>query len=134
MADAAQGDAELFVPEAQAELASIDMPDGGETPRARPFKLEDFAGATQAAKQALVDLGQDVELDLQVEFGRAWLHLDDVARLRQGSLVRLDQRTTDPVDILVHGRLVARGEILVLNDNFCVRVAELVPHWNATAQ
>ncbi len=52
--------------------------------------------------------------------------LEDVLSLRRGSVVALDKLAGDPVDMYVNGRLVARGEILVLNDNFCVRVAELV--------
>ena len=47
-------------------------------------------------------------------------------KLRKGSVVTLDKLAGDPVDLYVNGRLVARGEILVLNDNFCVRVAELL--------
>ena len=46
--------------------------------------------------------------------------------MRKGSVVALDKLAGDPVDIFVNGRLIARGEVLVLNDNFCVRVAELV--------
>ncbi len=41
-------------------------------------------------------------------------------------MVPLDKLAGDPVDVFVNGRLVARGEVLVLNDNFCVRVAELM--------
>ncbi len=52
--------------------------------------------------------------------------LEDVLKLRKGSVVTLDKLAGDPVDLFVNGRLVARGEVLVLNDNFCVRIAELV--------
>jgi flagellar motor switch protein FliN/FliY len=54
------------------------------------------------------------------------MHLEDVLRLKRGSVVPLDKLAGDPVDIYVNDRLIARGEVLVLNDNFCVRVAELV--------
>jgi flagellar motor switch protein FliN len=69
---------------------------------------------------------QDVELDLRIELGRTELLIDEVLKLREGSVVPLDKLAGDPVDILVNGRLVARGEVLVLNDNFCVRVAEIL--------
>ena len=46
--------------------------------------------------------------------------------LRKGSVVPLDKLAGDPVDVYVNGRLIARGEVLVLNDNFCVRVNEIV--------
>ncbi len=54
------------------------------------------------------------------------MYLEDVLKLRKGSVVSLDKLAGDPVDIYVNGRLIARGEVLVLNDNFCVRVAELL--------
>ncbi|MFO0885779.1 MAG: FliM/FliN family flagellar motor switch protein [Pirellulales bacterium] len=47
-------------------------------------------------------------------------------KLKRGSVVSLDKLAGDPVDIYANGRLIARGEVLVLNDNFCVRVAELL--------
>ena len=67
-----------------------------------------------------------VELDLRIELGRTEMSLEEVVGLRDGSVVALDKLAGDPVDILVNGRLVARGEVLVLNENFCVRVAEIL--------
>ena len=67
-----------------------------------------------------------MELDLKIELGRTHMYLEDVLKLRKGSVVPLDKMAGDPVDIYVNGRLIARGEVLVLNDNFCVRVAELI--------
>ncbi len=69
---------------------------------------------------------KDVELDLRIELGRTELLIEDVLKLREGSVVALDKLAGDPVDVLVNGRLVARGEVLVLNDNFCVRIAEIL--------
>ncbi|MBS0267193.1 MAG: FliM/FliN family flagellar motor switch protein, partial [Planctomycetes bacterium] len=47
------------------------------------------------------------------------------SELREGAVLPLNKLAADPVDIVVNGRLVARGEVLVLNDKFCVRIAEL---------
>ena len=66
------------------------------------------------------------QLDLKIELGRTQMHLEDVLRLRKGSVVPLDKLAGDPVDVYVNGRLIARGEVLVLNDNFCVRINEIV--------
>jgi len=85
-----------------------------------------FAGAPASSENATLDLIRDVELDLRIELGRTNLYLEDVLKLRKGSVVPLDKLAGDPVDIFVNGRLIARGEVLVLNDNFCVRVTELV--------
>ena len=52
--------------------------------------------------------------------------VEDVLRLGSGAVVELDKAAGDPVDIYVNGRRIARGEVLVLNENFCVRVSEIV--------
>jgi flagellar motor switch protein FliN/FliY len=91
------------------------------------FSLESFESSPRPArtKQPL-DILQDVELDLRIELGRTEMLIEEVVALKEGSVVTLDKLAGDPVDILVNGRLIARGEVLVLNDNFCVRVAEIL--------
>jgi len=73
-----------------------------------------------------IDLLADVDLDVTIELGRTEMLVEDVLRLGQGSVVELDKLAGDPVDVYVNGRLVARGEVLVLNDNFCIRISEIV--------
>ncbi|MBI1315037.1 flagellar motor switch protein FliN [bacterium] len=93
-----------------------------------PFELSSFdeAGTGGSAQRFSLGTLDDVELELQIELGRAELLIEEVLALREGAVVPLDKLAGDPVDILVNGRLLARGEVLVLNDNFCVRVAEIV--------
>jgi flagellar motor switch protein FliN/FliY len=119
-------DVEYLLDQAEQALASVAA--GGENlpPGAAPFRLEEFSSASQPAEAATIDLIRDVELDLRIELGRTMMYLEDVLKLRKGSVVPLDKLAGDPVDVYVNGRLIARGEVLVLNDNFCVRVAELV--------
>ncbi len=122
----APGDVELLLRQAEQALASIDAAGPSLPSGATAFKFEDFTGAPPSHEMATLDLLRDVELDLKIELGRTHMYLDDVLRLRKGSVVALDKLAGDPVDIYVNGRLIARGEVLVMNDNFCVRVAELV--------
>jgi flagellar motor switch protein FliN/FliY len=119
-------DIELLLNHAQAALASVAAEQNALPPGAQPFTLQDFAGSPASTEAASFDLVRDVELDLEIELGRTHMYLEDVLKLRKGSVVSLDKLAGDPVDIYVNGRLIARGEVLVLNDNFCVRVAELV--------
>ncbi len=92
-----------------------------------PFNFPSLGGSRASAGTDLtLQALEEVELDLRVELGRAELLIEEVLKLREGSVVPLDKLAGDPVDILVNGRLVARGEVLVLNDNFCVRVAEIL--------
>ena len=91
-----------------------------------PVELPDFATSAAAAVENQIDLHHDVELAVKIELGRTEMYIEDVLRLGVGSVVELDKLAGDPVDIWVNSRLVARGEVLVLNDNFCVRVNEIL--------
>jgi flagellar motor switch protein FliN/FliY len=93
---------------------------------AKPFAFQPLDDITADAHPKSLEALEEVELDLRIELGRAELLIEEVLKLREGSVVPLDKLAGDPVDILVNGRLVARGEVLVLNDNFCVRVAEIL--------
>jgi len=130
-----QRDLEFLLDQAEEALASIDGPGGPAGASVPPgvvsFRLEEFSGASASTEVATLDLIRDVELDVKIELGRTNMYLEDVLKLRRGSVVPLDKMAGDPVDIFVNGRLVARGEVLVLNDNFCVRIAELVAGVNA---
>jgi len=95
-------------------------------PDAADFKLPSFQQAIQDAQASSIDLLRDVDLNVKIELGRTRMLVEDVLRLSEGSVVELDKLAGDPVDVLVNDRLVARGEVLVLNDNFCVRVNEIV--------
>ncbi len=73
-----------------------------------------------------IELLGDVNLHVKIELGRTRMLVEDVLRLGEGSVVELDKLAGDPVDIYVNDRPVARGEVLVLNDNFCVRINEII--------
>ena len=91
-----------------------------------PFQLSDLQNNPSGEPPHSLDLLSDVELDLRIELGRTQMRLEEVLHLRGGSVVALDKLAGDPVDIYVNGRLIAHGEVLVMNDNFCIRVTELV--------
>ena len=122
-----QNDIDFLFGQAEKAIASIDSEQAPSIPPgAAPFALQEFGGAAASSETATLDLIRDVELDLRIELGRTHMHLEEVLKLCKGAVVPLDKMAGDPVDIYVNGRLIARGEVLVLNDNFCVRVAELV--------
>lgn len=73
-----------------------------------------------------LDLLQDVPLRLRVELGRCRMKVQDVLQLGRGSLVELDRLAGDPLDVFVNDRLVARGEVVVQNNNFSVRIVEVI--------
>ncbi len=125
--DIATQDIEYLLAQAEKALESVNSGRLGEVPSGvSSYRLDEFSPATPSTETATLDLIRDVELDLKIELGRTHMYLEDVLKLRKGSVVPLDKLAGDPVDIYVNGRLIARGEVLVLNDNFCVRVAELI--------
>jgi len=93
----------------------------------QPFDLPDFSSpASNSQDPAGLGLLEDVTLKVKVELGRTRMYVEDVLRLNANSVVELDKAAGDPVDIYVNDRHVARGEVLVLNENFCVRVSEII--------
>ena len=69
---------------------------------------------------------ESTEAPVSIELGAARLDEDSVAQLETGSLVTLDRHVDDPVDIVVEGRVVARGELLVIEEELAVRIVELI--------
>ena len=108
---------------------SLDQAAGAPvSPAAEPqaFNLGDLTPTADQDQKQSIDLLGEVEMDLRIELGRTQMRLEEVLQLRGGSVVALDKLAGDPVDVFVNGRLIARGEVLVMNDNFCIRVTELV--------
>ncbi len=73
-----------------------------------------------------LDMLLDVNLQVTVELGRAGLKFREVLNLAPGSVVELDRQTSEPVDILVNGSLLATGEVVVVDDHFAVRITKLL--------
>lgn len=79
------------------------------------------------------DLLMNVELELTLRFGERDMLLKDILELGAGSVVELDREIQDPADLLLDGRLIARGEVVVVDGNFGFRVTEVVPRLQAPA-
>jgi len=73
-----------------------------------------------------LDLLLDVPLDVSVELGRNRMTIQDLLALGPGSVIELDKVAGEPLDILINDRLVARGEAVVVNDKFGVRITDIV--------
>jgi flagellar motor switch protein FliN len=88
---------------------------------------EENANASDSGAQGRrLDLLLDVPLDLSVELGRARMSIQDLLNLSPGSVIELDKIAGEALDILINGRLVARGEAVVVNDKFGIRISEIV--------
>ena len=73
-----------------------------------------------------LDLLLDVEIPVTVEVGRTQMSLEDVLKLVPGSVVSLDKKVEEPVDLRVNGKLVARGEVVLVDDQYGLRITQIV--------
>ena len=69
---------------------------------------------------------QDIDVRLTVELGQKRMRLRDVLALGESSVIELDRLTDEPLDILVNGKLIARGEVVAQGNRFAIRILELV--------
>ncbi len=83
------------------------------------------AGAEKDSSRRLEFL-LDVPLDITVELGRSRMSIQDLLALSPGSVIELDKMAGEALDILVNDRLIARGEAVVVNDKFGIRITEIV--------
>ncbi|WP_438350145.1 flagellar motor switch phosphatase FliY [Paenibacillus sp. FA6] len=84
----------------------------------------------QQVDQNNLELLMDVPLKVTVELGRTHKQIKDILELSQGSIIELDKLAGEPVDILVNNKMVAKGEVVVIDENFGVRVIEIVSQWD----
>ncbi len=127
--------AEEALQKAEAAVEAIGAAEAPPHPSSPPqsgqpeaVNLPDFERRTGSSDDQASALGllDDVQLNVKIELGRTQMYVEDVLRLNESSVVELDKVAGDPVDIYVNNRRVARGEVLVLNENFCVRVSEIL--------
>ena len=65
-------------------------------------------------------------LEVSVEIGKTKMSVKNVLDVRPGSIVELDKQAGDPVDVIVNGQLIAKGDVVVIDDNFGVRIVEIL--------
>jgi flagellar motor switch protein FliN/FliY len=90
--------------------------------------LSDTGDAVAPAAEAFADLRRlsAVPVDLSVEIGRARMSVGETLELREGSVVTLDRMAGEPVDLLVNGKPIARGEVVVIDEQFGLRLTQVL--------
>ena len=100
---------------------------------ARPVVFSPLPASQPTPSGASINLLLDVPLQVTVELGRTHLSVRDVLALGPGSVVELDRLAGEPVDLLVNSLLIARGEVVVIDESFGVRVTEIVRRQDVVA-
>jgi flagellar motor switch protein FliN/FliY len=106
--------------------ANIVVPPSEQEGDGMPFgQLEAVAGGRAEDSNGL-ELLMDIPLEISVELGRVKMLVKEVVELGTGSIVEIDKAAGEPVDVMVNGRVVAKGEVVVIEDNFGVRITEIL--------
>ena len=104
-------------PKAAAGLVDFPSFDPPALPADNPYASEGSNGLNRV---------RDIPLEVTVELGRTRLLIRDILDLSPGSIIELDKLAGEPVDLFANGMLVGRGEVIVIDDNFGVRVTEII--------
>ena len=89
-------------------------------------EFSEFSAATGGASAENLRVLENIEVQLAVEVGNTEIKIRDLLRLNEGSVIELDRLAGDPLDILVNGTMIAKGEIVMVGERFGVRFTEIV--------
>lgn len=93
----------------------------------KPAEFPDLSDAAQPPPAgANLSLVKDIQVTLTVELGRTDMIIQDILELTPGKVIELDRLAGEPLDILVNGTLLARGEVVVVDENFGVRLTSII--------
>ncbi len=115
-----QGGAEDPLAQLSAEPTPVFTPSAGTTGGFGPFEV------VEEESERNLDLLLDIPLEVSVELGRVSLLVRELLEVGTGSIIELKKTAGEPVEVLVNGRLIARGEVVVVEDNFAVRITEIL--------
>ena len=113
-------------PELTLGTAQPAGPGGGQRAQAVQFGTFGGPGGAEVPSQGNLDLLLDVPLDITAELGRTTRRVRDVLAMGPGSIIELDKMAGEPVDLLVNGKPIAKGEVVVIDENFAVRIVEIL--------
>ena len=109
----------------QAEPVEEPAAEHTATAAAEFAELHDEAGKETAADIKL-DAILDVPVTVSMEIGRTRINIRNLLQLNQGSVVELDRLAGEPMDVLINGTLVAKGEVVVVNEKFGIRLTDII--------
>lgn len=108
-----------------ASTSAVEEASAPRITRAQFLPLEELSQATELPKKDLERV-YDVKVKVEVILGKSKMALDKVLSLHPGSVIELDKLAGEPVDLYANGKLIARAEIVVIEENFGVKVLEIV--------
>ncbi|MCK4304570.1 MAG: flagellar motor switch protein FliN [Candidatus Eisenbacteria sp.] len=108
------------------DLEGSAAPDLGDEPQVQPIEFGQLSSQVAEGEPANIQLLLDVKLPVTVELGRTNLPIKEILDFGPGTIIGLNRMASEPVDLLVNGVLVARAEVVVIDDHFGVRLSSLI--------
>ncbi|MBQ7151043.1 MAG: flagellar motor switch protein FliN [Synergistaceae bacterium] len=102
-------------------------PNAGPAVDVRPAAFQPLGGGSSGGAPSPIDLIADIPVRVTVELGKARKSVSEILALNAGAVIELDKMAGEPVDILVNGKLIAHGEVVVIDENFGVRITDIIP-------
>ena len=90
------------------------------------LQFQNLNGGAVSSEQGNISLIMDVSMEMTVELGRTKKQIKDILGMGEGTIIELDKLAGEPVDILVNHKPIAKGEVVVIDENFGVRITEIV--------
>lgn len=112
------------VTEAMEEMAEAAV--GIAAATVQPVSFGPLGAGAESGERNNLDLLLDINIPISVEVGRAQMSLDEILDLVPGSVVTLDKKAEEPVDLRVNGKLVARGEVVLVDDVYGIRLTQII--------
>ena len=91
-----------------------------------PMQFQSFDTQSPVGEQKGIDLVYNIPLQVTVELGKTKKEISEILEFSTGTVIVLDKIAGDPVEIVVNGKLIARGEVVVIDDNYGVRITSLI--------
>ena len=90
------------------------------------YEFSDLTDASQSPSQGDIEFVLDIPLEITIELGRTRMLVDDLLKLGQGSVIELPKPGGETLDVLANQRLIAKGEVVVVNEKYGLRLTEIV--------
>lgn len=119
-------EAELSVSHVIGEGSKPTATDGEPLPTVKKVQLGEFAPRNDKGASQNIDLLMEVRLPISIELGRTQMAVREILDLGPGSVVELDKLAGEPVDLMVNNKIIAKGEVVVVDENFGLRVTSLL--------
>jgi flagellar motor switch protein FliN/FliY len=121
-----QDDIDSVLDSTSGDQAPADHPSPQPQPSVKQADFQQLSMTTDQQGPQNIDLLMDVELPVSIELGRTRMRISDILVLGPGAIVELDKLVGEPVDLLVNQKRIARGEVVVVEENFGLRITQLV--------